>query len=132
MAKITRNPLPAPLRPEDFGGREALICTVKTVKVDVPSEQGKRGKATFMELYEFPGKGLYLNETSKAHAVEGFASDETDTWLDKKVPLVVVNSTFEDRTTHATRVGKSLWVAPPADWKKLLRDAPKAWKVATA
>lgn len=130
MAKIEANPLLPPLRVSDFAGREALICRVKDVRVNVPSAQGKRGRATFIELWEFEGKGLYLNATSQANAVAGFGSDETDNWKDKMLPVVVVNSEFENPTTHVKTVGKNLWVAPPEDWKGLLRNAAKAKDVA--
>lgn len=132
MAKIEANPLLPPLRVSDFAGKEALICKVKAVKVNVPSEKGKRGRATFMELWEFEGKGLYLNATSQQHAVAGFGSDETDTWLDKQVPVIVVVSEFEDPTTGKKTPTRSLWIAAPEDWKGLLRTAPKASKVVTA
>jgi hypothetical protein len=126
VAKIEANPLLAPLRVEDFQGKEALVCRVKDAKVNVPSEKGKRGKATFLELWEFPGKGLYLNATSQQHAVEGFGSDETDNWKDKLVPVVVVNAEYKDPKTLQVTVSKVLWVAPAANWKMLLRSAPKA------
>ena len=129
MAKIEANPLLPPLRVSDFMGREALICRVKRVMVNVPSALGKRGRATFIELYEFEGKGLYLNATSQANAVAGFGSDETDNWQDKLLPVIVVNSEFENPATHVKTTGKSLWVAAPEDWKSLLRNAPKAKEV---
>jgi len=128
VAKIEANPLLAPLRVEDFQGKEALICRVKDTKVNIPSERGKRGRATFIELWEFPGKGLYLNATSQQNAVEGFGSDETDNWKDKLVPVVVVNAEFTDPKTRQTTVTKVLWVAPSANWKALLKNAPKAIK----
>jgi hypothetical protein len=128
VAKITRNPLLPPLRPEDFKGQEALVCRVKRVEVDVASEKGKRGKATFIELWEFPGKGLYLNESSKENAVQGFGSDETDHWKDKPVPVIAVNSEYEDPKTHMKRPTLALWVAPADRWKALFRSAPKAPK----
>lgn len=126
MAKIEANPLLPPLRVSDFGNKEVLVCRVKAVKVNVPSEKGKRGRATFMELWEFEGKGLYLNATSQANAVAGFGSDETDNWVDKPVPVIVVNSEYEDPRTKVKTVGKNLWVAPPEEWKSLMRNAPKA------
>lgn len=129
VAKIEANPLLPPLRASDFAGKEALVCRVKAVKVNVPSERGKRGRATFMELWEFEGKGLYLNATSQANAVAGFGSDETDHWTDKPVPVIVVNSEFEDPRTHIKTTGRTLWIAAPEDWKSLLRNAPKASKV---
>lgn len=129
MAKITANPLLPPLRVSDFNGKEVLVCRVKDTKVNVPSEQGKRGRATFMELWEFEGKGLYLNATSQANAVAGFGSDETDNWKDQYVPVMVVNAEFEDPRTHVKTVGKNLWIAPPDQWKSLLRTAPKAGKI---
>lgn len=128
MAKIQANPLLPPLRVADFLGKEVLVCRVKDVKVDVPSEKGKRGRATFMELWEFEGKGLYLNATSQSNAVAGFGSDETDNWKDQYVPVVVVNSEFEDPRTKVKTYGKNLWVAAPEDWKSMLRTAPKAAK----
>lgn len=130
MAKIQGNPLLAPLRVSDFAGKDALICRVKAAHVNVPSAQGKGGRATFLELYEFPGKGLYLNATSQQNAVEGFKSDETNDWLDKQLPVIVVQSEYEDRVTHVKRTGPNLWVAPAEAWSKLLRTAPKASKVA--
>ena len=131
MAKIEANPLLPPLRVSDFAGKEVLVCRVKDVKVNVPSEKGKRGKATFMELWEFEGKGLYLNATSQANAVAGFGSDESDNWKDRPVPVIVVNSEYEDPITKIKRVGKNLWIAAPEDWKKLLRDGPKTAKLET-
>lgn len=124
--KIKKNPLLPPLRPEDFKGEKALVCRVKAVSVDVPSKDTRTGKATFMELHEFPGKGLYLNATSQDNAVAGFQSDETNEWIDKQVPVIEVQAAFEDRVTHVTTSKPGLWVAPPEQWKKLLRDAPKA------
>ncbi len=132
MAKVTPNPLLPPLRVSDFAGKDALICRVKRVALNVPSAQGKRGVASFMELWEFPGKGLYLNATSLQHAVAGFGSDETDNWTDKSVPVIVVQTEFTDRVTKVTRTGPGLWVAPAEDWKRLLRTAPKAPKVDAA
>lgn len=126
MAKIQANPLLPPLRFEDFQGKEILVCRVKDAKVNVPSEQGKRGKATFLELWEFPGKGLYLNATSQQNAVEGFGSDETDNWKDQQLPVMVVNAEFEDPKTRVKTISKVLWVAPAANWKTMLRTAPKA------
>lgn len=131
MAKIESNPLLPPLRVADFAGKDALVCKVKSAHVNVASEQGKRGRATFLELWEFPGKGLYLNATSQQNAVRGFGSDETDNWLDKLIPVVVVQSEYEDRVTKVKRVGPNLWVAPPEDWKRLLKTAPKAPKPGT-
>ncbi len=131
MPKITKNPLPAPLRPEHLGGREALICRVKDTLVDVPSAQNRRGKATVMILWEFPDKGLYLNETSKDHAVAGFKSDETDDWKDKPVPVIVVRSEFRDPETGRTTAGPKVWIAPSDQWPTLLKSAPKAEKPAS-
>lgn len=128
MAKIQANPLLPPLRVSDFAGKDALICKVKSVSVNVPSAQGKGGRATFMELWEFPGKGLYLNATSQQNAVAGFGSDETDNWHDKPVPVIVVQSEYEDRVTKVKRTGPNLWIAPAEEWKRLLRTAPKAPK----
>lgn len=129
MGKVTPNPLLPPLRVADFAGRDALVCRVKRVALNVPSAQGKGGRATFMELWEFPGKGLYLNATSLEAAVAGFGSDETDNWADKSVPVVVVQAEYEDRITKVKTVRPNLWVAPAEEWKKLLKTAPKAPKV---
>lgn len=128
MGKVQKNPLLPPLRVADFGGKDALVCRVKRVELDVPSSQGKGGKATFMELWEFPGKGLYLNATSLQNAVVGFGSDETGDWHDKQVPVIVVQSEFEDRTTKVKTIKPNLWLAPAEEWKRLLRTAPKAPK----
>jgi len=126
MAKIEANPLLPPLRVEDFQGKEALVCRVKDAKVNIPSERGKRGRATFLELWEFPGKGLYLNATSQQNAVKGFGSDETDNWKDQQLPVIVVNAEFEDPKTKVKTISKVLWVADAENWKSLLRSTPKA------
>ena len=112
MAKIEANPLLPPLRVSDFAGKEALICKVKAAHVNVPSEKGKRGKATFLELWEFEGKGLYLNATSQQNAVAGFGSNETDAWLDKPIPVIVVLSEFEDQATGKKTPTRTLWRRP--------------------
>ena len=127
MAKITKNILPAPLRAEDLNA-EALVCRVQDTLVDVASDRNRRGKVTVILLWEFPGKGLYLNETMKEHAVAGFKSDETDDWKDKPIPLVVGLSEYEDQQTHRKTVTRKPWIAPPDQWAKLLKSAPKAVK----
>jgi hypothetical protein len=123
MAKITKNPLPPPLRPEDISPRQLIAVRVKDVLVDVPTKSTRSGKTTVMLTWEYPGKGIYLNETSKENAVQGFQSDETDNWKDKFCPVIVVRSEFEDRTTHQQSVTPKLWVAPADDWAKLLKQA---------
>lgn len=122
MAKITRNPLPAPLRPEDLGGKETLACRVKDVLVDVAVDraQNRRGKTTVMLLWDFEGKGLYLNESSKEHAVAAFGSDETDDWKDKPVAVRVVRSEYTDRETGKSMTTKKVWIAAPDEWPEIL------------
>lgn len=122
MAKITRNPLPAPIRPEDLGGKETQACRVKDVLVDVAVDraQNRRGKTTVMILWEHEGKGLYLNESSKEHAVVAFGSDETDDWKDKPVAIRVVRSTFTDRESQRETTTKKVWIAAPEEWPDIL------------
>lgn len=133
MAKIQKNPLPPPLRPEDIQNRVLVVLKVKDVQVDVKvdRDQNRRGKATFMTFWDpqipgldVEGKGLYLNATSQQNAVEGFGSDETDHWKDKDVPLIRVNTEYEDRTTKQKQAGVGVWVAPAKDWPALF----KQWK----
>lgn len=125
MTKITMNQLPAPLRPEDLAGSESGIGTVEKVLVDVKSPGTRRGVSTVIILKEFPGKGLYLNETSKLHAVQGFESDDSDDWIGKKVPWCVVRS--EDpraaKDPNLPKMVKKVWVAAPEDWPKSVKNS---------
>jgi hypothetical protein len=126
MAKIKKNPLLPPLRVSDFGKADGLVCQIKEMHVDVGTTQTRSGKTTFAELYEFPGKGLYMNATSLQNAVDGFGSDETDNWLDKQIPIIKVHAAFTDKTTQQEKSGPNLWVAPAEDWKSLMKSLPKA------
>lgn len=121
MPKVTRNILPKPLRPDDLGGQATVVCTVKDVTVDAPSPQTRRGKSTFLRVVEYPEFGIYLNETSKDYAIQGFGSDDSDDWIGKLVPLVVVQSENMDRDPSAPRYVKKIWIAPPENWAVLLK-----------
>jgi hypothetical protein len=125
MTIIQKNPLPAPLRPEDVAPNQAVIVKVKDVLVDVKSPQTRSGKSTVLLCWEFEGKGIYLNATSQENACEGFGSRDTEDWKDKPCPIIVVRSSFEDRESHQQIAGAKLWVAPAKDWPTLLKDAPK-------
>lgn len=120
MSKVTRNPLPAPLRPEDISGEGALL-TVKSVLVDVPSDKNRRGKVTVIVTWEHDKKGLYLNASSIDAAIEGFGSDESDTWTDKKFPVIKAHSEYQDRESGKRVVGYTLWVAPAESWATLFK-----------
>ncbi len=126
MARITRNPLPAPLRPEHLGGKETVVCRVKDVLVDVASDKNRRGKATVVILWEYPDLGLYLNETSKDNAIKGMASDESEQWKDKPLPLIVVRSENPQaaRDPSIPQYSNKVWVAPPSQWAKLIKENP--------
>ena len=123
MAKVTRNPLPAPLRPEDLAGKKSAVCTVKDVKVDLPSPNTRRGKSTVLILVEFPDKGLYLNATSTDNCIRGFGSDESDEWVGKLVPIVAVQSEDARAATDPTipKLTTKLWVATPEEWPTMLK-----------
>lgn len=127
MAKVSKNPLPAPLRPEDvkLAVGQTLVCRVKSVLVDVPTQQNRRGKATVILTWEHPDKGVYLNATSIENAIAGFKSDESDNWVDKFFPLIVVNAEYEDRQTGRKSMTPKLWVAPAEDWAELLKGTAK-------
>ena len=129
MAKVTRNPFPAPLKPEDIDG-EAAVLTVKSVLVDVASDKNRRGKVTVIETWEHERKGLYLNASSIDAAIEGFGSDESDNWTDKKFPVIKVHSEYEDRTTGKKTMQWVLWVAPADQWAKLIKSLKAAAKTA--
>ncbi len=121
MTKITRNPLPAPLRPEDLSGKMEAVLQVKDVLVDQPTDKNRRGKATVVIPWGFENKGLYLNATSIDHAVTGMKSDESDEWKDKLLPVVVVTSEYEDPQTHKKTMTPKIWVAEPAQWARILK-----------
>jgi hypothetical protein len=121
MARVTRNPLPTPLRPDNLE-RETGAYTISDVLVDIPSEKNKRGKVTVVVLKEFPGKGLYLNASSLDHLIQGFKSDESNDWKGKQVPLMVVTSEDPRAAKDPTvpRMSKRIWVAPPDQWRTIL------------
>lgn len=126
MTLIQKNPLPAPLRPEDIAPKQSVIVKVKDVLVDVKSPQTRSGKSTILLCWEFEGKGIYLNATSQENACAGFKSRDTEDWKDKPCPIIVVRSSFEDRESHQQVAGSKLWVAPPEQWEQLLKEAPAA------
>jgi hypothetical protein len=128
---MQKNPLPAPIRPEDLGGKETMACRVRDTLVDVPvdRDQNRRGKTSVLLLWEFEGKGLYLNESSKDHLITAFGSDETDDWKDKAVALLIVRSEYVDRTSGRAAMSRKVWVAPPEAWPEILGEkAPKGPK----
>jgi hypothetical protein len=86
MGRLTRNTLPAPLRPEDL--RVAQACTVVDTFIDVPA-QTRSGKTTYMTLAEFQGKGFYLNDSDKDTLIEVFGTDDTDAFKGKKIAVQI-------------------------------------------
>jgi hypothetical protein len=53
-------------------------------------------------------------------------SDETNDWIGKPLPLLVVHSEFKDREPQKTVAGKKVWVAHPDQWKSLIKAS--GWK----
>lgn len=119
MPKVTLNPLPAPMRPEDLGG-ESAVFLVKEVLVDQASDRNRRGKVTVITVWE-SDKGIYLNESSKAAAIAGFKSDMSEEWKDKPFPVIKVHSTFKDAETGRETSGWKVWVAPAENWPAMLK-----------
>jgi len=121
MSKVTRNPLPAPLRPEDVG-QESGVLKVKDVLVDVPSDKNRRGKVTVILTWGHEGKGMYLNAASIDAAIQGFKSDESDQWKDQDFPFITVRTEYVDKDSQKKVYGKTLWVAPPEQWAGMLKE----------
>lgn len=136
MPKVTRNPLPAPLRPEDVAA-ESGVLRVRDVLVDVPSDKNRRGKVTVILTWEHEQdrKGMYLNAQSIDNAIAGFGTDQSEDWKDKEFPYITVRTQYKDRDSGKDVFGRTLWVAPPEQWATLLkahktaqREAKKAGK----
>lgn len=124
MPKVTRNPLPAPMRPEDITGETALF-RVKDVLVDQPSEKNRRGKVTVILPWDSE-KGIYLNASSIDAAIAGFGSDMSEQWKDKEFPVIKVHSTFKDPETGRETSGWKVWVAPADQWPTLIKQLKAA------
>lgn len=119
VARLTRNALPAPLRPEDIRNT-AQVVTVMETHVDVPAPNTRSGKTTYMVLREYPGKGFYLSEADKDVLIEAFGTDDTDAFTGQGIPVHIreQDNWKADKNPTEPRTLRFVRVAPVAMWRE--------------
>jgi len=107
------------LTPERVGGAEVFVGTVKGVAKQYSKQKGD--DQYVVEFEEVDDAVFRLNVTNLNLLCDELG-DDTDKWIGQKVPLVKTRETVRNKPGTTFVVYQ---VAPRADWRELLGDAPR-------
>lgn len=108
------------LKPSDLKGADRTVVTIRSAEpIENPNPRQGRDRKKLLEIKmkEWPDRVYYPNPSGISELIAAFG-DETDTWRDQKVPLIV-----EPATNPETREEiEVLHVAPASKWKEILTE----------
>lgn len=103
------------LKPSDLGGAQQAVLTVadtEEVNIPGPENNGAGRDAIRITFAEFPEHNWWPNPSSLNTIFDKFG-DDTDTWIDQRVPLHTVTSANPRVRGQTTQ---NLWVVPAEEW----------------